>query len=298
MQKIFLIAIFCLHSFLGTIWGDEADNSRDKQNINDRLQSFTQEFNKGTVEPLMQFWSEDVQFVNPVTGEDIIGKKDVLEVTKKRLQQLKGKTVSFKVRDITFPKTNAAIVDGVVLIRKNGRVINQLARQVELIKNKGQWFIDSISEIEIGLTPAISNIHLKSLAWLAGKWKDMDEDVSILYSTKWDKFHNFIVQEFSMKVYGLESLEGRQIIGWDPIENKIRSWIFDSDGGYGTGLWTNQKDSWKAVIEYVLSDGKKASSVNIYKKIDDKSYSYSSIDRIVDGKKIPDIDPHTIVREE
>lgn len=84
---------------------------------------------------------------------------------------------------------------------------------------------------------AVSYDHLKELEWLVGKWQDQDEDVDIHFNTYWDKFKNLIHQEYIMEVYGLEEFEGMQIIWWDPAEKKIRSWIYDSDGGFGSGVW-------------------------------------------------------------
>jgi hypothetical protein len=101
-----------------------------------------------------------------------------------------------------------------------------------------------------------------------------------------------------MKVYGLDGLEGYQIIGWDPLEKKFRSWVYDSDGGFGTGLWSKKGDGWQVAMNYVLSDGSKATAVNIYDKISSDSYNFSSIDRQLDGKKIENIEPVEVVREE
>src|SRR3954465_15517958 len=101
--------------------------------------------------------------------------------------------------------------------------------------------------------------NLKDLEWLVGSWKDEDEDVSIVFKTRWDTNKNFLVQKFNMTVYGAPEMEGVEIIGWDPIEKKIRSWIFDSDGGFGNGIWTKENNRWIVKVNYTLSNGKTAS---------------------------------------
>lgn len=64
---------------------------------------------------------------------------------------------------------------------------------------------------------------MKQLEWLIGNWKNVDEDVIMTFSAKWDKFKNLIIKNFKIETHGLEEIEGIQIIGGNPIEKKIHS---------------------------------------------------------------------------
>ncbi len=110
-----------------------------------------------------------------------------------------------------------------------------------------------------------------------------------------DKHKNFLMQNFSMKVLDQNELQGCQIIGWDPIQEKIRSWVFDSDGGFGEGYWSQQGDSWYVNMSFTLADGRKASSTNIYTKVDG-SYTFASEGRDVNGEVLPNIEPVKVVK--
>ena len=66
----------------------------------------------------------------------------------------------------------------------------------------------------------------------------------------------------------MDDLEGTQVIGWDPAAGTIRSWMFDSDGGFGEGTWSKKDNSWIVKFNQVLPDGRKASATNIYTLID------------------------------
>ncbi len=57
---------------------------------------------------------------------------------------------------------------------------------------------------------------------------------------------------------------GSQIIGWDPYAQTIRSWLFDSDGGFGVGRWTPAGNRWTVKTLSVLPDGRRGSATNIY----------------------------------
>jgi hypothetical protein len=46
------------------------------------------------------------------------------------------------------------------------------------------------------------------------------------------------------------------------ISRRIRSWTFDSDGGFAEATWTCKKDRWFIQNKGTLADGRKASMVN------------------------------------
>lgn len=139
--------------------------------------------------------------------------------------------------------------------------------------------------------------YLKELEWLIGKWTDKDDNVDMESEYKWDKDKNFIIEEFSVKTGEKFDLSGRQIIGWDPIQKNIRSWIFDSDGGFGESKWVKKNDSWVAEMSYTLADGRRASAVQIFTPKGNDQYQFESTDREVDGELLPDITPVTVIRK-
>ena len=54
----------------------------------------------------------------------------------------------------------------------------------------------------------------------------------------WTKDFAFINGTFRVTVGDRVDLEGTQVIGWDPVAKKIRSWIFDTKAGFGEGEWS------------------------------------------------------------
>lgn len=297
MLKRLIIAVLCLQSWMNILTAAENENAAEKNQITQRLESFTDVINKGSNESIGSFWTEDAVFVVPVTGEVIDGRDAIAEYLKKKQQDFNGKTITFAIKNIDLTAPDAATVQGVVQFLDNGEVTERKARKLELVKQNGTWYIDSNREITVDLPPDLYS-HLKDLEWLIGNWKDQDEDVTIEFDTQWDKFKNFLIQHFKSEVYGLEEMEGTQIIGWDPIEERIRSWVFDSDGGFGTGTWSKDGANWVVSMSYTLSDGRAASATSTFSNISNKSYTYTSTGRDVDGEVLPNIEPVTVVREE
>lgn len=245
MFRNLIIAVLCFQGMFGSL--SAIDNGSDKEKVLQRLQDLTAAVNQGNIDVLPSFWTEDGEYVNRLTGEVLEGKEGIAKFLQERVKEIKNRqlTFSFKSEKVDFPEPDIAVVDGISEISDKGALLQRNARRIQLVKENGQWFIDIIREIEIAPPPPIYS-HLKGLEWLIGKWKDQDDDVTITFDTKWDKFKNFIVQRFKTEVYDAEEMEGLQIIGWDPIEQKVRSWVYDSDGGFGTGVWSKNGDSWNA----------------------------------------------------
>ena len=54
-----------------------------------------------------------------------------------------------------------------------------------------------------------------------------------------------------------------QRIGWDPLTKQIKSWVFDSEGGYGDEFWTRKGNQWVIKSTGVLPDGRTASATHV-----------------------------------
>jgi hypothetical protein len=92
-------------------------------------------------------------------------------------------------------------------------------------------------------------------------------------------------------------MSGIQLVGWDPSAQKIRSWVFDSDGGFGQGTWSKKDNRWLVHQTGVLPDGRKASAVNVITYLDDNTFTLQSVNRMVDGELLPNIDEVKVTKE-
>lgn len=296
MHKIFIAGVLCFLSALTTIFGIESEDA--KKQVEKRLQEFTEAINQHKAELLPTFWTQDAILINPATGESYKGKSQITDYLQKRNQEIEKRQLNFTFTPgkVIFIDNNQVAVDGVVEIKDNGKLLQRDARNIKLVNQNGQWYINELREIEAPPPPPVYS-HLKQVEWLIGNWKDADENVTITFSAKWDKFKNFIIQNFKMETYGLEAIEGTQVIGWDPIQERIRSWVYDSDGGFGHGIWHKTNDGWQVAMRYVLSDGSEGEETNIYSNINERSYQYSSIDRTLDDEPLENISPVTVKKE-
>lgn len=275
----------------------QQNEEAEKKSIQNFVQAYQEAYNQQDASKLTALWASDATYFNPVTGESAKGREEIEKLFKERFSQGKKKHLEITVKSIEFPSTDEAIQNGVIKVTTPDQPAQQVVYQLAYIKENGKWLVNAINEIELQKAP--SNFeHLKDLAWMVGKWEDSDDNVDILFDNQWDKFKNFITQHFKMKIYGQDDIEGKQIIAWDPLKNVIRSWVFDSDGGFGEGTWEKVDKSWFATMHFTLDDGRVASSKNVYTPVDDHSYTFASIEREVDGEILPNMNPVTVEKIE
>ena len=106
--------------------------------------------------------------------------------------------------------------------------------------------------------------RLAELAWLVGHWEETDEaaDLSVHSEYSWARGGNFLTRNVTVKRAGETTLEGWQIIGWDPVEERIRSWTFDGEGGFAAGWWTREGDRWLLRETGITPDGSRHDAWN------------------------------------
>src|SRR5208283_2772983 len=107
-------------------------------------------------------------------------------------------------------------------------------------------------------------------------------------SCRWALGKSFLQSEYTVKNKDGEDMAVTQFFGWDPVQGKIRSWFFDSKGGYGEAFWTRQKQTWTAAAAGVLPDGKTGSATNSIRFLDDKNFVWQAAEREVDGEPLAD----------
>ena len=149
-------------------------------------------------------------------------------------------------------------------------------------------------------TPAEADAQVSPLAeleWMIGTWVDKEDDSTITTTCSWTKNRKFLTRSFTVVIDGETGMEGTQVVGWDPIAGRIRSWMFDSEGGFGEGRWIRDGNRWLVKTSFVLATGERASSVNVITYVDQDTLRWQSVARERGGDLLPNIPEVTIVRQ-
>ena len=272
-----------------------AGQAEDEAAIRTSIASYVVAFNKGDAKALARHWSPEAVYSNPISGDEVSGRRAIEEQMVQIFQEAKEIKLEVDIDSIRFLSPSVAIEEGTARLLRPGDEPDITDYSCLHVKSGGSWTIDRLSE-----KPEIvyrSNYqHLKDLEWMIGTWTDQDGSATIQATSQWSQNQNFILKRFSASVEGESDLSGVQIIGWDPIAQRVRSWVFDSDGGYGHSTWKQMGNKWIINSSATLSDGRKASAIRTITVIDKNSITWQASGRSLDGEILPNIDPIKLTR--
>lgn len=270
------------------------DNS-DENAIRAAVQSYVEAYNRGDAKAVAAHWSESGEWTSP-SGQRFQGREAIEKETAAMFAANKGVRIEVLNPSIRIVSADAAVEEGTVRVTSPAEPPSDSTYVAVHVKKNGQWKLDSVHETEVADTPAPSSA-LQDLAWLVGQWVDQSPEANVGATVTWTKNKTFMQYAFKVSAPGMDDLEGVQVIGWDPAARTIRSWMFDSDGGFGEGTWTKKDNSWVVKFSQVLPDGRKASATNVYTLIDANTCTWKSIGRKVDGEFLPNVDEVKLVRK-
>jgi uncharacterized protein (TIGR02246 family) len=275
----------------------DGDVSPDEATIRSNIDKYVESYNRRDTQSMANMWSPEAIYTDPRTGEGVMGRDAIKNLFDEIFAGEEDAKLAVTVESIDFVSPNVAIEKGAAVVTYSDHPAEETTYTAVHMKRDGQWVLDRVSEEEIPMPSPSNYEHLKSLEWMVGTWIDEDENTVIETDCDWTRNKNFMTRSFTMVTRDGVELSGMQIVGWDAVNNQIRSWVFDSNGGFGEGVWTADGDNWTIESTGSLPDGRKTSATNLLKKIDDDSYTWQSINRVADGELQPNVDEVLIVRE-
>lgn len=285
----------CFFSLACLLWLGASPVFSDEPAIRKSVDAYTAAFNRGDVEAMATSWTDNGVWIK-ADGSRTEGLAAIREVLAAG-QAGKGvlEIVESKIRMVT---PSVAIEEGTARLSISGNVVGEERYEAVHVATTTGWKLSSLRELSSGQTAETGNPNLAELAWMVGDWIDESADARIVSRVEWSRNQAFLVNNFSAEFSGeQESLEGVQVIGWDPARGVIRSWMFDSDGALGEGTWQPRNGTWVVRSNITLSDGRQASSTMIYTPQDENSYVWQAIGRKVDGQFLPNIPKVRVVRQ-
>jgi uncharacterized protein (TIGR02246 family) len=286
-----------ISSILLVSWAsaEHAGFGQDEITIRKAIESYVDAYNRGDAAAAASHWSRDGSYQS-VTGEFEKGPDKIRPALEKLFSERKGIQVKVALFSVELESPDRAIARGFAVFQRQGEENEEVLFTAKHVKEDGQWKLLKVEEEESSV-PLSTVAKLGELEWLIGDWVDQDESSSVETTFRWTKDYAFISGTFRVTVGDRVDLEGTQVIGWDPVAKKIRSWIFDTKAGFGEGEWSKADNRWTVKVKSILGTGQRASSINIYTYVDPNSFTWQSVSREVAGELLPDIDEVTVVRK-
>lgn len=267
----------------------------DKAAIEQNIAAYVEAFNKGDAQSLAMQWSENGEYIAP-SGEKWQGREQIAANLSAWFSGAKDAKLELVGTEVAIQSPSVAVETGTARVIVPEKSPEETTYKAIHIRTADGWRIDSLSETEVDQGPPSHFEELQQLEWMIGEWSDTDDNADIRTTCRWTTNRNFLTQTFRVYVEGRVDFEGTQVIGWDPHAQAIRSWTFDSDGGFGVGRWTQGEGRWTVQTLSVLPDGRRGSSTNIYELSGDSAVIYRSVGRQIDGELMPGVGPVTVVR--
>jgi uncharacterized protein (TIGR02246 family) len=265
----------------------------DEAAIRAAVKSYVEAYNRADAKAVAEHWSDAGQWVSP-SGEKATGKEAIAKALAALFEDSKGVSISVDDPEIRLITDDVAVEEGVVHVSSPDGPPSHSTYQAIHVKQSGKWKLNSVRETEVVELPA-ANLALQDLAWLVGEWGEADGGSAA--KVAWTKNKTFLTYSFKVATEDGDDLEGTQVIGWDPVNETIRSWMFDSDGGFGEGVWSRRDNTWVVKFQQTLADGRTASATNVYTLADGNSFTWKSIGRQVDGEYMPNVAEVKVVRK-
>ncbi|MDD5556564.1 MAG: SgcJ/EcaC family oxidoreductase [bacterium] len=277
--------------------GAETDRqAADEAAIRKAVEAYVAAFNKGDAKALAALWSPAAVYTNPRSGVEVVGREAIEKEFAAVLAGAEGATLEAKTDSIQFISPSVAVEHGTARLAVPDAPPEESEYAAIYIRSGDRWLLDRVTEEE---TPAIPSHYeqLKELEWLTGRWVDQDDEATVVTECGWTRNNNFLTRFFTVQIRDRIDMAGMQIVGWDPAAKQIRSWVFDSDGGFGQGTWKRKGNRWYIHQGGVLPGGRQSSSVNIITRLDDETCTIQSVNRMVDGELLPDVEEVRITKQ-
>lgn len=273
----------------------EEKMSADETLIRNTIASYTAAFNRGDAKAVASHWSVNGEFITP-DGRTLKGHDALTKNFGDYFKEAKGVKIEIESASIDFLSPGVAVEEGLARIIRKKEEPRETHYVAVHVKTAQGWKMDSVKEQELS-EPQTHYKELKALEWMIGTWVDADDNERVETTCQWTKNKNFITRSFKVHSKDHIIMEGTQIIGWDPLKKTIRSWMFDSAGGFGVGIWSQNKNRWTVRTLQVLANGEKATSINIMTQVDENSYTFRSTGREIDGELMPRIEDVKVIRK-
>ncbi len=258
-----------------------------------RAREFEAAYAKSDANAIAAMFTEDAVYTSE-DGREFPGREAILAAVKAGLGVNKGSKLAIQIGSVRVVAPGVVVEKGASTVtRKNGETARSLYTAVQVRKD-GKWCISELTE---SVPPApTAREHLEELAWLAGAWTEKDGDASIDSKFQWARNGNFMTRNVTVKRGEEILLEGFQIIGWDPVDETIRSWTFDAEGGFSEGAWTGDGRRWLITESGFTPEGGRTTAQNTIARTGDDKFTWESNNRTLNGDPQPGIPRVEIVR--
>jgi uncharacterized protein (TIGR02246 family) len=266
------------------------DRPADRAAIRAAMQSFVKAFEARDSKAVAAHWTAEGEFTNEA-GVTVRGRESLLNgfsAVFAGTPELKAQTEAESLR---FLSKDTAVENGVVKVRRgSAESMTRVRYEALYVREDGRWLFARLTE-----SPG-DDASVEDLGWLVGEWKSTAGQGAEIHTTyTWAPGKKFLHAQFAISEKAL-SLGGTQVIGVDPATKILHTWTFEADGGVGEANWSSDGDHWVLETVGTLADGRTLTETNILRRVNDNTFTWQSIDRLLEDEPLADLAPVKVTR--
>lgn len=268
-----------------------------EQPVRDRLAAYAKAYNAHNAAGLVESFTDDAALVD-LDGSVVRGKEAIGAQFAAGFAESSSYTLEPTIESIRFLTPDVAQVEGMAKFAAAESSTIRHRFVLLAVKKDQAWKIAEIRDLPTAADDTPPADRLQELGWMVGEWVDQRDDLEIHSAIEWGANKAYLTRKTTAKFGAEKAQSSLMIMAWDPKGGQIRSWLFDSDGGRGEGVWTRASDKeWIIRAEGVSPDGSPSSATQILTIVGKDAVKTSSVDRIIDGQVARDIDEVLMVRK-
>jgi uncharacterized protein (TIGR02246 family) len=239
-------------------------------------------------------WTQGGEFIHN-DGEPLRGRAEVQKGYAEYFRTLKGKPkLEVQSDAVRFPTADMAVLETTLRLRNDdGDVVACGQQNAVLVREGGQWQVAIIREWD---RDSGADVSLDELGWLIGTWQAVTGDRKVTIRYELDEKRSFIRGTFTVKEGATVVDSGTELIGKDNAKGVIRSWLFQSDGGFGSGVWSREGRKWSIDVHNVKADGSELTATLIYIRVDSNTFTWQATNLATDGEPETDTPPIKVTK--
>ena len=282
------LSLTCLLLVVTSVNADQAKDEATMALVKKTEEASVAAFNEGKVDELTAMFVPQGEFIND-SGTVYEGEKEIRELFTEFFKKYPGAKLSLDIESVRFAGP-VLIEEGTRgITTKDGSAKSEFRYVAVRTKVGDDWKIASFRDFPNDPAPT-PHEYLEPLSFLIGEWINEGADGKVTISYRWSEDKNFILGEFQINSPTNPSSKSLQRIGWDPSVGKIRSWLFDNDGGFAEAVWTIVDDGVVIKTSSVNPDGSTATATLTLATTGEDRFSIKGTDRIVGESREPDFD--------
>lgn len=269
----------------------------EEQPFWDSAKAFVNAYARRDADAIGEMFTEDAEFRDEF-GVKTVGREAIVQLFEDVFANSPEALIEqIDIQNIRYINPDVALEEGVVYTTDTLDEPVYSSRYVALhVKGLDDvWRINTLKDYP--REPLDKNEHLDQLEWLIGEWVNEETNELVETSCEWSEDGNYLLRRYQVETTAGEVMKGVQRIGWDPLRKQLRSWQFDSEGGFSESDWRRNENQWVVTSQGATSEGEPLQALSVYTVVDQERVIWQITSLVIGNEIMPEKESVVLMRK-